>query len=186
MHLSAAPFPVPGAPRLSTQRWLECETGRTRQMRSQEVRLAVTTEDGWPPALAARRGPQVRRDISVWSGPTLPSAIPNGMSYGDKHHCSFDFGQGEQVVGQTLKLWAPGIWIPEANQPGRCQVGLRAGHAAAKFPPPSGAGGYRELRRILARRRPLRAGVQLRGPQRPRGWLVFRDPLPDDRGISRS
>jgi hypothetical protein len=39
MLLSAAPFRVPGAPRLSTQRWLECETGRTRQMRSQEGSL---------------------------------------------------------------------------------------------------------------------------------------------------
>jgi hypothetical protein len=36
MLLSAAPFRVQGAPRLSTQRWLECETGRTGQMRSQE------------------------------------------------------------------------------------------------------------------------------------------------------
>src|SRR5664280_3121806 len=67
---------------------------------------------------------------------------------------------------------ASGYLRPPSPADARSAFG--AGHAAAKFPQPFGAGGYREPRGTLARRWPPRAGVQLRDPHRPRCWLRLR------------
>ena len=81
--------------------------------------------------------------------------------------------------------WAAGIWIPEATQPGRRQVGPMR-DTPLRSSPPSGAGRYREPRGTLARRWPPRAGVQLRDPHRPRGWLHLRTPYAPGTGMGWS